>query len=93
MLGCREKPRCLIFVLVLLHHELQVENEETIEALSARNKKGAVGVYPTALFIFAFTNTFVTRAPSALVLRAAFLAAVACCRSWLPKLAAFRTAL
>jgi hypothetical protein len=54
---------------------LQVENEETIEALSARNKKGAVGVYPTALFIFAFANTFVARSPSALISRAVFLAA------------------
>ena len=52
-----------------------MENEETIEALSARNKKGAVGVYPTALFIFVFANTFVARAPSALISRAVFLAA------------------
>ena len=38
MLGCLAGQGCLIFALVLMHPNLQVENEETIEALSARTK-------------------------------------------------------
>jgi hypothetical protein len=38
MLGCLAGQGCLISCLVLMHPNLQVENEETIEALSARTK-------------------------------------------------------
>lgn len=44
---------------------LQVENEETIEALSARTK-GAVGLNPTALFICAFVCAFICASVSRL---------------------------
>lgn len=51
MLSCRRVKGPLIFVSVLMHREtnLQVENEETIEAQSAR-PQSAVGRNPTALF-------------------------------------------
>ena len=38
MLGCRDARVSLTLRLVLMHPNLQVENEETIEALSARTK-------------------------------------------------------
>ncbi len=38
MLGCLAGQGCLISFLVLMHPNLQVENEETSEALSARTK-------------------------------------------------------
>jgi hypothetical protein len=38
VLGCRKSHACLIFVSVLKHPNLQVENEETLEAQSARTE-------------------------------------------------------
>ncbi len=57
MLSCRSVKGPLIFVLVLMHREtnLQVENEETIEAQSARTPKRC-WTESNSAFSFACTN-------------------------------------
>ena len=58
-----------------MHHEFAGGERGDNRGTQCPEQKGAVGVHPTALFIFVFANTFVARAPSALISRAVFLAA------------------